>query len=103
MEVFMYGMKVRYEIKNMYLKVGNVTRDSNDSYVLLRAFDNNNNEIVIELSHEQAEFLEDQFFEANSRWEDQVSMTPPETDLPINVIEINSEDVYSGDQYSPPS
>lgn len=64
----MNGMRVRFEIKNLYLKVGNVSRN-NESYVLLTAYDANNNEIVLELTHEQAGYLEDQFFEANRRYE----------------------------------
>jgi hypothetical protein len=50
------GMKVRYEIKNLNLRVANVSHD-NESYVLLRAYDDSNNEIVLELTHEQAGFL----------------------------------------------
>jgi hypothetical protein len=95
----MDGMKVRYEIKNMYLKVGNVTRDSKDSYVLLKAFDENNNEIVFELSHEQAGFLEDQFYAANRRWEELLSNSGLSHDLPINIVGFN--EVYGNDQYSP--
>ncbi|MDN4075371.1 hypothetical protein [Fictibacillus terranigra] len=68
----MDGMRVRFEIKNLHLRVGNVTRDS-QSYVLFTAFDDSNNEIVLELTHEQAGFLEDQFYEANSRYEQRIS------------------------------
>ena len=53
-------MKARYELANMNLTVSNVTlRNAADSYVLLKAADDqNNNEITIKLSHGQAEFLE---------------------------------------------
>jgi hypothetical protein len=52
----------------MNLKISNVTlREAAHSYVLLTAVDNQQNEIVIELSHEQAEFLEDELYEANRR------------------------------------
>ncbi|CAH0345229.1 hypothetical protein [Bacillus sp. CECT 9360] len=79
----MDGMRVRFEIKNLYLKVGNVSRN-NESYVLLTAYDHSNNEIVLELTHEQAEFLEDQFFEANRRYEQRVftPMVSEEQPLP---------------------
>ncbi|PLR78968.1 hypothetical protein CU633_02770 [Bacillus sp. V3-13] len=96
----MDSMKVRYQIKNLYLKVGNVTRD-NESYVLLKAFDDSNNEIVLELTHEQAGFLEDQFYEANRRWEDRISTNAPVSDseLPPYVFEFSDE--YNGEQYTP--
>ncbi|PLR79847.1 hypothetical protein CVD25_09650 [Bacillus canaveralius] len=96
----MDSMKVRYQIKNLYLKVGNVTRDQ-ESYVLLKAFDDSNNEIVLELTHEQAGFLEDQFYEANRRWEDRISTVEPvsDTELAPHVFEFNDE--YNGDQYTP--
>ncbi|MFY4776593.1 hypothetical protein [Metabacillus sp. RGM 3146] len=67
----MDGMRVRFEIKNLNIRVGNVTRDS-QSYVLLTAYDDSNNEIVLELTHEQAGFLEDQFYEANLRYEQRI-------------------------------
>jgi hypothetical protein len=67
----MDGMRVRFEIKNLHLRVGNVTRE-NQSYVLFTAYDDSNNEIVLELTHEQAGFLEDQFYEANRRYEQRI-------------------------------
>lgn len=67
----MHGCKVRYAVTDMNLKVSNVTLpECEASYVLLTASDDYN-EIVIELSHQQSEYLEDQFYEANRRWEEQ--------------------------------
>lgn len=61
-------MKARYELNNMNLTLSNVTlRDSVDSYVLLKAADENNNEVTIKLSHDQAEFLEAEFKDLNRR------------------------------------
>lgn len=62
-------MKARYELANMNLTVSNVTlRNAADSYVLLKASDDqNNNEITIKLSHGQAEFLEAELREVNRR------------------------------------
>ncbi|MFJ7854038.1 hypothetical protein ACIQX3_14820 [Peribacillus frigoritolerans] len=61
-------MKARYELANMNLTVSNVTlRNAADSYVLLKAADDQNNEITIKLSHEQAEFLEAELKEVNRR------------------------------------
>lgn len=61
-------MKARYELVNMNLTVSNVTlRNAADSYVLLKAADDQNNEITIKLSHEQAEFLEAELREVNRR------------------------------------
>jgi hypothetical protein len=61
-------MKARYELANMNLTVSNVTlRNAADSYVLLKAADDQNNEITIKLSHEQAEFLAAELREVNRR------------------------------------
>ncbi|AMM93008.1 hypothetical protein QUF81_16915 [Peribacillus simplex] len=62
-------MKARYELANMNLTLSNVTlRNAADSYVLLKAADDqNNNEITIKLSHGQAEFLEAELREVNRR------------------------------------
>ncbi|MFF2288249.1 hypothetical protein [Peribacillus butanolivorans] len=62
-------MKARYELENMNLTLSNVTlRNAADSYVLLKAADDhNNNEITIKLSHGQAEFLEAELREVNRR------------------------------------
>ncbi|MEY8732518.1 hypothetical protein AB9M92_09695 [Peribacillus frigoritolerans] len=61
-------MKARYELANMNLTVSNVTlRNAAHSYVLLKAADDQNNEITIKLSHEQAEFLEAELREVNRR------------------------------------
>ncbi|CAH0290277.1 MULTISPECIES: hypothetical protein [Peribacillus] len=61
-------MKARYELANMNLTVSNVTlRNAADSYVLLKAADDQNNEITIKLSHEQAGFLEAELREVNRR------------------------------------
>lgn len=52
----------------MNITLSNVTlRDSVDSYVLLKAADENNNEVTIKLSHDQAEFLEAEFKDLNRR------------------------------------
>ncbi|MDP1421402.1 hypothetical protein Q8G35_24275 [Peribacillus simplex] len=64
-------MKARYELANMNLTVSNVTlRNAADSYVLLKAADDQNNEITIKLSHGQAEFLEAELKEVNRRRRD---------------------------------
>lgn len=64
----MIGMKARYEITDVNLKISNVTLPkAEDSYVLLTASDEKNNEIVFALSHEQAELLENELYEANRR------------------------------------
>ncbi|WP_191561551.1 hypothetical protein [Metabacillus idriensis] len=61
-------MKARYELNHMNLTLSNVTlRDAADSYVLLKAADENNNEVTIKLSHHQAEFLEAEFKDLNRR------------------------------------
>ncbi|MFE4813382.1 hypothetical protein ACFQ9Y_19970 [Peribacillus simplex] len=61
-------MKARYELANMNLTVSNVTlRNAADSYVLLKAADDQSNEITIKLSHEQAEFLEAELRDVNRR------------------------------------
>ncbi len=66
-------MKVRYEIKDMDLKISNVTiRDAETSYVLVRAFDEVGNEIAIALSHAQSEYLENELYEANRRRKENV-------------------------------
>ncbi|MFJ7976681.1 hypothetical protein ACIQZI_13425 [Peribacillus sp. NPDC096379] len=61
-------MKARYELINMNLTLSNVTlRNSVDSYVLFKASDENNNEVTIKLSHQQADFLEAEFTDLNLR------------------------------------
>ncbi|MBA9027468.1 hypothetical protein [Peribacillus huizhouensis] len=61
-------MKARYELTNMNITLSNVTlRDSVDSYVLFKAADENNNEVTIKLSHQQADFLEAEFTNLNRR------------------------------------
>ncbi|AOH54889.1 hypothetical protein ABE28_011040 [Peribacillus muralis] len=61
-------MKARYELANMNLTLSNVTlRNAADSYVLLKAADEQKNEITIKLSHAQAEFLEAELREVNRR------------------------------------
>jgi hypothetical protein len=63
----MIGMKVRYQIGDINLKINNVTLPkAEDSYVLITATDENN-EIIFALSHEQSEFLEYRLYEANRR------------------------------------
>lgn len=79
----MIGMKVRFEITDVNLKISNVTLPkAEDSYVLLTASDENKNEIVFELSHEQAEYLENQLYEANRRWKATASAPRLEKDTP---------------------
>jgi hypothetical protein len=64
----MIGMKVRYQIGDINLRINNVTLPkAEDSYVLITATDENNNEIIFALSHEQSEFLEYRLYEANRR------------------------------------
>jgi hypothetical protein len=63
----MIGMKVRYQIGDINLRINNVTLPkAEDSYVLITAADENN-EIIFALSREQAEFLEYRLYEANRR------------------------------------
>jgi hypothetical protein len=65
----MIGMKVRYEISDVTLKISNVTLPkAEDSYVLLTASDEHRNEVVFALTHAQAERLENELYEANRRW-----------------------------------
>ncbi|MEK4029254.1 MULTISPECIES: hypothetical protein [Bacillaceae] len=77
----MDGMHLRLEVKNLYLRVANVTRD-NKSYVLLTAYDDTNNELVLELTHEQAGWLEDQFYAANRRYEERLT-NPQSANEPV--------------------
>jgi hypothetical protein len=63
----MIGMKVRYQIGDINLKINNVTLPkAEDSYVLITINDENN-EIIFALTHEQSEFLEYRLYEANRR------------------------------------
>jgi hypothetical protein len=72
----MIGMKVRYEIGKVSLKISNVTLpNAEDSYVLLTAADDNKNEVVFALTHEQAQYIENELYEANRRWKEH-SSTP---------------------------
>jgi hypothetical protein len=71
----MIGMKVRYEIGAVNLKISNVTPRDAESYVLLTAADEASNEIVFALSHEQAEHLENELYEANRRWKEHSATT----------------------------
>jgi hypothetical protein len=71
----MIGMKVRYEVSDVNLKISNVTPRDAESYILLTASDEQNNEIVIALSHEKAEYLENELYEANRRWKEHSSAT----------------------------
>jgi hypothetical protein len=75
----MIGMKVRYQISDINLRINNVTLPkAEDSYILITAADGHN-EIIFELSHEQAEFLEYRLYEANRRRRAQLksAATPP--------------------------
>jgi hypothetical protein len=64
----MIEMKVRYELTDVNLKISNVTpREAEESYVLIRLADDNNNEVVFALSHDQAEHLETELYEARRR------------------------------------
>ncbi len=85
----MNRMKARYDIQHMNLKVSNVTLpQAEDSYVLIKAFDENQNEIVIELSHDQAEDLQIELYEAIRRREHHSSAitTSQEDDVSIPVL-----------------
>jgi hypothetical protein len=64
----MITMRVRYGLQDVNLKISNVNPPEHESYVLLTAADEDNNEISFALSHEQAELLENELFEANRRW-----------------------------------
>lgn len=68
----MIGMKVRYDILDVDLKISNVSPRDVESYVLMTASDGIS-EIVFTLSHEQAEQLENELNEANRRWRATVS------------------------------
>jgi hypothetical protein len=64
----MIGMKVRYEITDVNLKISNVTpREAEESYVLISVADDNDNEVVFALSPNQAELLENELYEAHRR------------------------------------
>jgi hypothetical protein len=70
------GMKARYGLSDMTLKISNVTpREAENSYVLITASDGDDNEIVFELSYEQAERLEAELFEANRRRNDHLAVS----------------------------
>jgi hypothetical protein len=72
----MFGMKVRYQISDMNLKISNVTLpEAGKSYILITASDGKNNEIVFELSPEQAEHVENELYEANRRRKEHSSFT----------------------------
>ncbi|MDB5055997.1 MAG: hypothetical protein JWM44_4047 [Bacilli bacterium] len=69
----MIETKVRYEFTDVNLKISNVTpREAEESYVLIRVSDEDN-EIVFALSHEKAEYLENELYEANRRWKEHSS------------------------------
>lgn len=88
----MIGMKVRYEITDVSLKISNVTLPkAEDSYVLLTASDEMKNELVFALSHEQAEHLENELYEANRRWKATASTQHAENDTNEQNIS-NSDD-----------
>jgi hypothetical protein len=89
----MIGMKVRYEITDMYLKITNVTLPkAEDSYVLLTASDDNNSEIVFALSHEQAEYLENELYEANRRWKATASAPTQRLDKDPSAMAYNDDE-----------
>ncbi len=91
-------MKARYELNEMNLTLSNVTlRDAAESYVLLKAIDENKNEVTIKLSHDQAEFLEEEFHELNLRRkghtsEPLIQVQEEEEDIEYNLF---SEDFFS--------
>lgn len=61
-------MKVRFEIQDMKITLSNVTLpEAIESYVLMKAVDDSGNEITLEMSHEQAVFLQDEFKDLNRR------------------------------------
>jgi hypothetical protein len=93
----MIGMKVRYEITDVNLKITNVTpRDGEESYVLIRVADDFNTEIVFALSHDQSQHLEDQLNDANRRWRMYSSSTSRQLENESNeVSEENSDSIQA--------
>ena len=90
-------MKARYELNEMNLTLSNVTlRDAAESYVLLKAIMKiKMNDI--KLSHDQAEFLEEEFHELNLRRkghtsEPLIQVQEEEEDIEYNLF---SEDFFS--------
>jgi hypothetical protein len=71
----MIGMRVRYEVSDVHLKISNVTPRDAESYILLTASDEHNNEIVFALSPKQAELVENELYEANRRRKEHPSTT----------------------------
>jgi hypothetical protein len=91
----MIETKVRYEFTDVNLKISNVTpREAEESYVLIRVSDEDN-EIVFALSHEKAEYLENELYEANRRWKEHSSAGPS-----LHVKDDTNEEVSSHDQFS---
>ncbi|PZE21563.1 hypothetical protein [Paenibacillus xerothermodurans] len=62
----MLGMRVRYDVGDMNLRISNVTPAESQTYVLITASDNQN-EIVFEMSIQQADRLQAELFEAQRR------------------------------------
>lgn len=95
----MNRMKVRFDIQDMGLKISNVTHPkAEDSYVLITVSDINN-EIVIELSHRQAEHLENELYEANRRRKAAVTTPNVEDDVSEqNLVNNEEQDSGFGDQ-----
>ncbi|MFS0781864.1 hypothetical protein [Bacillus sp. 1P06AnD] len=61
-------MKARFEVQDMKMTLSNVTLPEGvESYVLMKATDGSGNEITLEMSHEQAAFLEQEFKDLNRR------------------------------------
>lgn len=73
----MIGMKLRFEISQVELRISNVSPRDADSYVLMTVTDDQNNEIAFALSHEQAEHLQIELYEANRRWKTSASANEP--------------------------
>lgn len=71
----MIGMKVRYEVSDVSIKISNVTPRDAESYILLTASDEHNNEIAFALSLKQAEYVENELYEANRRRKEHPSVT----------------------------
>ncbi|WP_199615588.1 hypothetical protein [Paenibacillus alkalitolerans] len=94
----MINMKVRYEISDVNLRISNVTLpNAEDSYVLLKASDEQNNEVAFALSHEQAQYLENELYEANRRWKTALSAQKAEkaTNESVEADFNNNEDQFT--------
>jgi hypothetical protein len=90
----MIEMKVRYEVSDVNIKISNVTPRDAESYILLTASDAHNNEIVFALSPNQAEYVENELYEANRRRKEHSSAasTKPSVNL-TNELQISESNL----------